>query len=192
MKIKSNDNSELIQQLFAAELQFRLAAAVELATRLKKQPLDLPSEWSYGQHSVKLNEIALRKGQADYAAWYLFHSATLLMATEIKNAVIAVIQDPINHSDLKISNAFQIARFIRNAFTHHPFNPIWSIEKKYQGKIFEVPKTIKLNTTSLNGAAFNWRHYGGPFAILKLSHYVRFEILKDSGKKPSERILPKL
>lgn len=50
-----------IEHLFAAELQFRLASAVRLATTLKTQPLDLPMEWTHGEHRVKYGEIALRQ-----------------------------------------------------------------------------------------------------------------------------------
>jgi hypothetical protein len=181
---------EIIEQVFAAELQFRLASAVKLATTMKKQPLDLPIEWVHGKHRVKYNEVALRYDQADYAAWHLQESATFLMMTEIKNAIVAVVPSVQNHSDKNITNAFQIARFIRNAFTHHPFKPVWSIERKYQNKKFIVTDIIELDTTDLNAKSFDWRHYGGPLALLKLSNYVRFEILKDKGKKPSERKLP--
>jgi len=190
MKRKLN-NSLIISQLFAAELQFRLASAVRLATTMKEQPLNLPVQWVYGKHCVRYNEVALREDQADYASWHLHQSATFLMATEIKNAIIAVIPDPISHLDKNVSNAFQIARFIRNAFTHHPFKPVWSIEKEYQDKKFTVAGIIDLDTADLHGKPFDWRHYGGPLAILKLYHFVRFEILKDKGKRPADRILPK-
>lgn len=186
-----DSKNKIIAQLFASELQFRLASAVRLATTMKKQPLDLPMEWVHGKHRVKYNEVALREDQADYASWFLHQSATFLMATEIKNAIVTVIANPINHRDKNVSNAFQIARFIRNAFTHHPFRPIWSIEKEYQGKKFTVADVIELDTTKLHGKPFDWRHYGGPLAILRLSHFVRFEVLKDKGRKPSERTLPK-
>lgn len=191
MKSEKDDRQKIIAQLFASELQFRLASAVRLATTDKKQPLDLPMEWVHGKHLVKYNEVALRENQADYAAWLLHQSATFLMAAEIKNAIVAVIPNPIDHRDKDVSNAFQIARFIRNAFTHHPFRPIWSIEKEYQGKKFTVADIIELDTTGLHGKPFDWRHYGGPLAILRLSHFVRFEVLKDEGKKPSERTLSK-
>lgn len=190
MKTNSN-NISVINQLFAAELQFRLASAVRLATTMKEQPLDLPIQWVYGKHCVKYNEVALREDQAEHTSWYLHQSATFLMATEIKNAIVAVISGPISHKDKNISNAFQIARFIRNAFTHHPFKPIWSIEKIYQGKKFTVNGIIELDTTNLHDKTFDWRHYGGPLAILKLSHFVRFEILKDKAKRPSDRVVPK-
>jgi len=191
MRSKLDNKNAIIDQLFASELQFRLASAVRLATAMKKQPLDCPIEWVYGKHRVKYNEVALREDQAEYASWLLHQSATFLMATQIKNAIVAVIQDPINHRDKNISNAFQITRFIRNAFTHHPFKPVWSIEKKYQDKKFEIAGIIELDTTDLHEKTFDWRHYGGYLAILKLSHFVRFEILKDKAKKPSDRILPK-
>ncbi|MFA5349801.1 MAG: hypothetical protein WC357_00555 [Candidatus Omnitrophota bacterium] len=189
--LSREDKTKIIGQLFASELQFRLASAVRLATAMKKQPLDLPMEWVYGKHRVKYSEVALRQDQADYDAWLLCHSVTFLIATEIKNAIVAVIPNPINHRDKNVSNAFQIARFIRNAFPHHPFRPVWSIEKKYQDKKFSVADIIELDTAKLHGQSFNWRHYGGPLAILRLPHFVRFKILKDNGKKPWERMLPK-
>lgn len=191
MESKNNNENSVITQLFASELQFRLASAVRLACTMKKQPLDLPTKWSHGKHRVKYNEIALREDQADYAACFLHQSATFLMATKIKNAIVAVTTNPIGHRDKNVSNAFQIARFIRNAFTHHPFRPVRSIEKKYQNSKFIVANIIELDTTDLHDKPFDWRHYGGHLAILKLSHFVRFEILKDKGKKPPERLLPK-
>jgi hypothetical protein len=187
---KEQDISDPAQQLFSAELQFRLAAAVELATNQKNQPLDLPEVWVRGDSKVTYNEIAIRQDQAEYASWHLLNSATFLMATEIKNAIRFKFSDPINHKDELISSSFQIARFIRNAFTHHPFKPIWSIEKEYQNKVYKVKDFIKLDTQRLNGKVFEWRQYGGPLAILRLCQFVRFEILGDSAKKPNERLVP--
>jgi urease accessory protein UreH len=79
-----------IQHLFAAELQFRLASAVRLTTTMTQQPLDLPMEWTHGQHRVWYEEIALRQDQADYAAFLLHRSATYTMAVAIKDAIEAV------------------------------------------------------------------------------------------------------
>ena len=56
-----NDNEQHIAQLFTAELQFRLASAVRIATTTKVQPLELPLEWSHGRHSV--GHDRLRCGQ---------------------------------------------------------------------------------------------------------------------------------
>lgn len=185
-----SDYSEQINKLFASELQFLLASAVRLAVTMEKQPLDLPKEWSHGKHKVKYKEVALRKDQADFAAWHLHHSATFLMAVAIKDAIKAVIADPKNHSSVNIRNAYQISRLIRNAFTHSPFRPVWSIDQDCQNHIFDVKDIITLDTKGLHGTPFNWRHYGGPLAILRLCQFVRFEILKDRGKKPSERDIP--
>jgi hypothetical protein len=48
---KAQDSKKIIDQLFASELQFRLASAVRLATTMKKQQLDLPMEWVHGKHT---------------------------------------------------------------------------------------------------------------------------------------------
>lgn len=47
-----------IAYLFMAELQFRLASAVRLATTLNTQPLDLPTEWTTA--SMASNTTRLR------------------------------------------------------------------------------------------------------------------------------------
>jgi len=72
-------NEKHIAYLFTAELQFRLASAVHLATTLNAQPLDLPTEWTHGKHSVKNDEIGLRPDQADYAAYFLHRSSAFLI-----------------------------------------------------------------------------------------------------------------
>ena len=48
-----------IQHLFTGELQSRLASSVRLSVTGKRQPLDLPMEWTHGQHRVRYEEIAL-------------------------------------------------------------------------------------------------------------------------------------
>lgn len=88
-----------IQNLFTAELQFRLASAVRLALTGNRQPLDLPMEWTHGQQRVQYEEIALREDQANYAAYFVHQSTTYLMAVAIKDAIRAVIPDPKSSSD---------------------------------------------------------------------------------------------
>jgi hypothetical protein len=66
---------EHISNLRIAEMQFRLASAVRLATTTNNQPLDVPTQWSHGKHVVQNNEIGLSPEDADYAA---FFSATLM------------------------------------------------------------------------------------------------------------------
>lgn len=171
------DREHHIQQLFTAELQFRLASAVRLAVTARQQPLDLPMEWTHGQHHVRYEEVALRQDQADYAAAVLHHSATYLMAVAMKDAIRAVVQDPKTSANSDIRSSYQIARLIRNAFAHRPFAPKWSIDVDCQNRIFAIPNLITLDTTDLNGVPFDWHHYGGPLALFRLGRFVRTTIL---------------
>jgi hypothetical protein len=178
-----------IGRLFSAELQFRLASAVQLAVTMGEQPIDLPIQWSHGKHVVEYKEIALRPDQADFAAQGLQRSATFQMAVVMRDAIAAIVPNAKDHPTFDIRSAFQISRLIRNAFSHGPISPIWSIESIYEGQTFSVSNIITLDTTGLNGKPFDWTHYGGPLALLRLYQFVRFEILGDTGKKPSERVV---
>lgn len=166
-----------------AEVQFRLASAVRLATSLGEQPLDLPMEWTHGKHTVRYDEIALRPDQAEVAAQHLQRSATFLMATTIRGAILAAVGDAKNDADPNIRDAYQIARMIRNAFTHDPVNPIWSIDADCRDRVLEVANIVRLDTREINGTALKWTDYGGPLAILRLSQFVRFEILKEERRE---------
>jgi hypothetical protein len=175
-------NQEHVDKLFAAELQFRLAAAVRVAVTFKSQPLDLPTEWVHGQHRVVFEEIALRQDQAEFAAHFLFQSATHLMAVAILNAIRAAVANPKRSPDVRIRESYQVARMIRNAFAHNPLSPTWSIDDDCRDKVFLVPDIISLDTTGIDGTEFDWRQYGGPLALFRLCRFVRFEILKDEVK----------
>ncbi len=181
-----SQHQKYIDELFTAELQFRLASAVRLATTLKIQPLDLPTQWTHGQHSVNYEEIALRDDQAEYASRFLQRSATFLLAVSVKNAIRGVVQDPKSSSDSAVQGAYQIARLIRNAFTHAPFHPIWSIDPDCRDRLFSVPGVITLDTKGLQGTPFDWRHYGGPLALLQLCRFVRQQVLKDQLARRKE------
>lgn len=165
--------------LRAAEAQFRLATAARLAVTLGHQPLDLPIQWSHGKHQVNYSEIALGQEEADFAAWNLQRSGTFLMASAALEAIKATTQNPKTHADSRIANAYQIARMIRNAFSHSPFNPIWRIDRDCRDRDFEVPGVIRLDCTGLDGKPFDWRDYGGPLAILRLAWFVRKDLLGD-------------
>lgn len=177
-----------IAYLFIAELQFRLASAVRIATTRDVQPFDLPITWTHGEHSVRYEEIALRADQGAYAACFMQRSATYLMAVAVKDAIKAVIPDPKHVAEPAVRSAFEIARLVRNAFAHAPFAPAWSIDPDCRDHVFEVPNVIRLDTHGLQGASFDWRHYGGLLAMLKLCRYARLEILKDDA--PPRTVLP--
>jgi hypothetical protein len=179
------------QMLFTAELQFRLASAVRLATTQRIQPLDLPMNWSHGKHHVLYEEIALRDDQADYAACFLHRSSTYLMAVAMKDAIRAVVPDPKTSSDSAVRAAYQIARLIRNAFAHAPFSPRWSIDPDCRDTVFSIPDIISLDTTGLHDTVFDWRQYGGPLALFRLCRFVRTEIVKDEPSSRKYVPLPK-
>ena len=175
-----SDIAQQIEHLRLAELQFRLASAERLATTFKTQPRELPIEWSHGKHSVRYDEIALSEEDSDYAAWSLHRSATFLMAVAMKDAIRVAVHDPKKDSDADVRSAYQIARLIRNAFAHSPFDPVWSIDLDCRNRVFAVRELIMLETTGLHDQRFDWRNYGGPLALLRLSQFVRAEILKDT------------
>ena len=140
-----------IDALFAAGLQFRLASAVRLASSVGTQPLDLPGEWTHGEHRVRYEEVALREDQGDFAAWCVHRTATYMLAMTAKDAIRVAVQDPKNSPDSRIRSAYQISRLLRNAFAHSSFDPVSSVDADCQNEIFEVPGIIRLDTSGLNG-----------------------------------------
>lgn len=205
-----SDREGHIQHLFAAELQFRLASAVRLAVTGSRQPLDLPMEWTHGHHRVRYEEIALRQDQADYAAFLIHRSATFTMAVaikdgiesvapelpravkkanqnieiEIQKVIRAVTPKPWRSSDDNVVAAYQIARLIRNAYSHAPFAPTWMVHAELRARVFSIPDVVTLDTTGLHETPFDWRHYGGPLAMFRFCRFVRTQIL---GDQPSAR-----
>src|SRR2546423_568100 len=102
---------EHIDMLRVAELQFRLASAVQLATNKRQQPLDLPVVWSHGQHQVTYEELALTPEGADLAAMLLKRAATFLMAVQIQEALTAFANNDVrNHPSKDVQTSFEIAR----------------------------------------------------------------------------------
>ncbi|MEQ1708675.1 MAG: hypothetical protein ABL864_10145 [Terricaulis sp.] len=172
-----------IHRLVLAEIQFRLASAVRIATSLEEQPLDLPTEWAHGKHTVRYEEVALRPDQAEVAAQLLQQSATFIMATTIRGAVLSAVGDAKNSADQNVRCAYQIARMIRNAFAHDPMRPTWSIDQDCRDQVFEVPEVIRFDTRDIDGCPLKWTDYGGPLAILRLGQFVRFDILQDERRE---------
>lgn len=177
-----------IRHLRAAEGQFRLATAVRLAVTFERQPLDIPLQWSHGKHTVRYSEVTLSREEADFAARKLQRSATFLMASAALEAIRATIANPKTHGDHRVVTAYQISRMIRNAFSHSPFNPIWRIDADCHDRQFEITDVIRLDTTGLDSIPFDWRHYGGPLALLRLSHFVRRECLADDQEP--DKVIP--
>jgi len=174
------NTKETILELKLAELQFRLAKTVRLATLLDKQSLEVPTKWSHGKHIVTYEEIVLTKDQADIAAAYLMQTATYLMSLTIKQALKRTYGDPKNHSDENVVATYQISRLIRNAFAHSPIKPVWHIDSDCRQKSFTIKDVISLDTTGLDQKPFDWRHYGGLLSLFRLSKFVRIVLLGDT------------
>ncbi|HNS85504.1 MAG TPA: hypothetical protein PKH09_01295 [Parvularculaceae bacterium] len=166
-------------RLKIAEQQFRLAATVNLAVTNGVQTLDVPVKWTFGQHSVRYEDFGLRPDQAPLAAACLEHTAVLAMSGVIRDAIVALFEDPKNHSDSNVVGAYQISRLVRNAFAHSFVAPTWSIDKDCRSKTFEIRDVIRLDTTELQNQPMQWPHYGGPLAIFKFGRFVRETLLGD-------------
>jgi hypothetical protein len=54
-----------------------------------------------------------------------------------------------------------------------------------------VRDIISLDTNGLQGLALKREHYGGPLALLRLSQFVRYEILKDQRTERNVIPMPK-
>jgi hypothetical protein len=209
MTTTSTNWQQHLDYLFDAELQFRLTAAVRIATTMQRQPLDFPDQWTHGHVSVTYDEMSLRQDQAESAANLIQHSATLTMAVAVKDAIEALVPDlsaavrrdgatrlisavddaiannsnkPWHTTEQLVGTTYHIARLIRNAYSHAPFAPRWMINSAIRNMTFSVPNVAELNANGLHGTAFDWRHYGGLLSIYKLCRFTRFEILGDTNR----------
>lgn len=167
-----------VGRLRMAEQQFRLACTVNLAVANQVQPLDVPVEWVFGRHGVSCRDFGLRRDQAEYAAPQLEMTATLVMASAIRDVIVEAFPCPKNHANPNVVSAYQISRLIRNAFSHSVVQPRWSIDTDCR-KRFGIEQVIRLDATALDGAFVQWRHYGGPLAIFYFGRYVRERLLDD-------------
>ena len=104
---------------------------------------------------------------------------TMLRDAELqfKLALESAVPDRFKHLNDDFRNAAWIARLIRNAFAHAPFNPSWQFYPECRNRVFEVRDTIRLDTAGIEGAFVERRHYGGPLAVLRLSQFVRERVL---------------
>lgn len=168
-----------LNRLRLAEQQFRLACTAHLAVSNGVQPLDVPVEWVFGRHRVSYEDFGLRQDQAAYAASLLEMTATFIVASTIRDALVVLFPDTKRHKDQDVVSAYQISRLIRNAFAHNMIQPVWSIDADCRDAEFEIKDVIRLNTSDLNGVHLDWRHYGDPLAIFYFGRYVRESLLND-------------
>ena len=166
-----------VSLLMKAEQQFRLACTVSFNAAQKRQPLDVPIEWTFGKHRTTYQEFALREDQVERVASWLEFVSTFVMASAIVEAFKDLWVEPSKHPNPDFVVAYQASRLIRNAFAHSMLRPVWDGCKD---RVFEIPGVFKLDTTGLDGKVFDWPHYGGHLAIWRLSQWVRISVLGDA------------
>jgi len=168
-----------IETLRLVEMQFQLMLSVRLACSLKNQSLYVPDTWIFGNQKVEGHEIQLTLDEADEAATLLEHTIVHVLSLHIRRAILDTCGTPKEYKNADIISAFQISRLIRNAYSHSPNIPTWSIEANFQDKIFQIENVIHLNTKDLDNRAIRWQDYGGMISLWRLSQWVRLNVLND-------------
>jgi hypothetical protein len=130
-------------------------------------------QFTYGKFTLKSRALKLIKKQQPIAAAAFEHSATFMLAVAIDTALEECIKDRFSAKNKAIYNTAKIARIIHNAFAHNPFYPKWNLKNKNHIGIFEVKNILRLDTSSLQGKRVDWRHYGGPIALLKFAGHAK-------------------
>jgi hypothetical protein len=173
--------SHQIRVLELAEEQYKLAIAVRAKVAISDDPLfDYLEAFSFGRYTLTGEELGLSQEEEE-AAWALVHCAIYIVAVQLDTVLSETVPDRFAHSDDSIRSSSWIARLTRNAFSHNPFIPTWLTYPECDNKQCIVPGIISLKTVSLNGKCLDRMDYGGPLALLKLSQFIREEILSEAA-----------
>lgn len=157
-----------------AELQFKLALAIQTTCHLSDRPdFNYLASFSYGKHTAEHGKLMLTKEQEAFASILLAHSTTYLCAVQIDSVLGEIVPNRFQATDPNIRSASWIVRLIRNAFTHNPFAPVWETYPECENQTYSVRDMISLETTGLNGKPVVRKDYGGPLALLRLLHFVK-------------------
>ncbi|STX43949.1 Uncharacterised protein [Legionella donaldsonii] len=183
---KPNPKEEHIKSLYRAEMQFRLMVSVRLACSLQNQPLNVPDLWIFGNNQLEGREIQLNMKEANKAAAFLEHAITYAWSIHAYEAILKCTTSS-DRNDESINAAYQISRYIRHAYTHNPYIPIWSFQDEDKNKRYEIPNIIRLNTSNLHKEKLKWQDYGGFITLWNLSRWIRLNILDDRLHKIHSR-----
>ncbi len=146
---------------------FKLAFGLT-ATRLDVNYL---SQFAFGPHRAEGAELSLTSEQEEVAFSLLEYCATYVAVLQVHSVLERIYEDPFKIPEPDIQAAFQIARLIRNAFSHNPFLPVWQFGEQYENKQYIVPGVVSLSTTGLRGQFLEREHRGGPLAVLRLLEF---------------------
>jgi hypothetical protein len=134
---------------------------------------------SYGGVHLDRQDLQLSPDDAATASSALEHSAMLMLAIAVDTAFEKNITNRFNAPDPEVAVAARIARILRNTFSHNPFFPKWECTNPNHVGVFNIPNVISLNTLAVNGQEVDWRHYGGPLAILRFLEHCKSLLARD-------------
>ena len=169
-----------------AELQYRLSLGISsfVGPARDGPAFDYYDAWSWGKHTATKEELQLNAEEEQFGAMLLRYSTLYLMMVQVDSALAAAVPNRFEHADADVRNAAWISRLIRNTFAHDPFGPTWQFYPECRNRVFEVTNVCRLNTSDLEGKPVGPRDYGGPLAALRLSQFVRRNLLGSQGTEP--------
>jgi len=153
-----------IRSLDIAAVQFKLSLQVGALPGAVDQRL---TYMQYGRLGIEKQDLQLSPDDVALGQTALQHTATFALALAIDSAFERLVPDRFNCRNPDIAVAARIARILRNAFSHDPFFPRWICTNPNHRGMFAIPGVISLDTTVVNGQDVDWRHYGGPLALLR-------------------------
>ena len=126
-------------------MTFKLAHAVRIKCyNNSSSRFEYPTMYVHGSHSVTNEEFSLNKKQEEFASSALLHCTRYIMIVQIDTALEMCIENRFEHIDNQVKSTAWIARLIRNAFSHDPFNPKWLIDRKCRNNTYEIENIIKM------------------------------------------------
>ena len=107
--------------LLQSEIFFKLAFAIHKSIPIKLNYLD---QFSWGKHMVERKNLVLTTKEEKTAIGLLHHIATYIIAVQIDTYLQNKYPNRFNNADSSLKSSALIARLLRNAFSHNPFNPV--------------------------------------------------------------------
>lgn len=166
-----------IQSLDIAAMQFKLAVQVSAFPGAVLQPM---VGMQYGGLSIGKQDLELSADDTALAQSALKHTATFMLALAVDTALECMIPNRFNSTNPDIVVAARIARILRNAFAHDPFFPRWNCTNSNHLGQFSIRDVIAIDTTGINGQEVDWRHYGGPLALLRFLRHCQALLTAES------------
>jgi hypothetical protein len=163
-----------IDLLAVAELNYKFAIGISAA--IVSSPTTISESlgsFSWGSYRLEASELELSKADELRGASIAEHVATFALMLQLDRVLQDGVPNRFSAADDMLRGASRIANLIRNAFAHDPFNPVWLIDRKLVGQVFDFSGLIVLDTGRLRGHPVRRRDFGGPIALLRMTQYCR-------------------